>query len=393
MKYGLNVTVAGCGTVGAGVVGMLTSRDLTRAAGCEVKLKYVVDIKDVDLPQGVELTSDFDRALEHTDILVETIGGTGIAYAYTKKALERGVSVTTSNKALVAAHGDELKRIAAENNAWYLYEASVCGGMPALRPLGTCLAGNKIESISGIVNGSTNYLITRMLTGISFSAALGEAKSQGFVEANPDDDILGCDARRKLAILASTAFNSKLSDDAFIPAKGIEKLTMEDVVSFRSVGMAVKLIAHAKMTDNGWTGWVHPALVSKNSPLYGVDGVFNGLLIKGDYVDEVMFYGRGAGMKPTASAIVGDIIEIARSLDRPFASTHASQPAFVSPDGLMAQVACRVESGCKEPDIPVERCFELDDCRLYITKEDRLGKLLDNPAFGSNGIGIPLILV
>ena len=352
----IGAAVLGCGTVGSGVVKMLTDNRewIRRAAGQEICLKYVVDIREVDLPEGVELTGDFDKVLadDEVRVCVETIGGARIAYDYTRRALASGRTVVTSNKELVASHGDELIRLAEANGARYLYEASVGGGVPIVRPMENDLSGNRIRRVMGIVNGSTNYLLTRMEdTGASFDVALQEAKRLGYVEANPSADIDGHDARRKLAILAHTAFGSALADEALIPTTGISAVTEDDLKLAHAAGATVKLIARGERTADGWNGWVHPALVPVGHPLYAVRDVFNGILVNGDFVDDVMFYGRGAGSLATASACVGDVIDAARGAKAyarfeavaPFdAAAAVEMRAFVRvPEGTAIPEGCR----------------------------------------------------
>lgn len=332
------VAIMGCGTVGSGAMKMLTdnARAISRAAGCEVALTHVLDVRPVEVPQGVAKVSSLDEALSCADtrVFVESIGGVGIAYALTRRALSAGRHVVTSNKELVAEHGDELCALAADMRVTYRYEASVGGGVPIIRPLNTCLAGNRIERINGIVNGSTNYLLTRMeKAGFSFPAALGEAKELGYVEGNPDADLEGWDARRKLAILANTAFGAKFSDHNLIPTTGIKSITEADFEKAHALGGTIKLIAHARRVDQGWTGWVSPAFVPAGHVLSTVDDVFNGILVTGDFIGDVLFYGRGAGSLPTASAIVGDIIEVSRALDRPHhGDSWPTVPAFEEED-------------------------------------------------------------
>ncbi|MEG2859703.1 MAG: homoserine dehydrogenase [Clostridia bacterium] len=400
----MGVAVVGCGVVGSGVVKMLTQNraKIARAAGCDVRLKYIVDIKEVAAPEGTVVTADFDLVLADPEVqvIVETIGGAGIALKYTQRALEMGKSVVTSNKELVATSGDAFKALACEKNAWYLYEAAVCGGVPVLRPIKTCLAGNHITRLSGIVNGSTNYLITRMVeSGMSFQAALGEAKELGYVEQNPDADILGLDARRKLAILANAAFGAKLSDDALIPTEGIAHLNVRDMVCAKALGGQIKLIAHAERTRDNWTGWVRPALVANEHPLAMVKDVFNGLCVTGDCVEEVMFYGRGAGMMPTASAIVGDLIEMARAPENPISfDAEADVPAFVKPDCCLARLAMRVEEGVLAlcDAMPIDRVESRGAMTAVLTREAPLGELLQKAAgLAQVGVqaGIPLIVL
>ncbi len=328
------IAVMGCGVVGYGVVEMLieNAEQVSRICGCEVKPVYMLDIRDIPTPAGVKLVHNFDEILtDEVQIVVETIGGNRIAYEFTKKALMSGRHVVTSNKELVATKGDELKKIAAEHNVYYLYEASVGGGIPVLHPIMRCLQGNKLFGVDGIVNGSTNYLLTQMKEkGISFDEALVTAKQLGYVEADPAADVDGWDARRKLSILANSCFGSRLADEAIIPTTGIRNVKREDIEKAEELGGAIKLIAHAKLSDDGkqWSGWVSPCFVKKDCPLYGVVDVFNGIIVHGNYVGDTMFYGRGAGRKATASAVVGDIIEIARGgfiCEKPFENV----PAFV----------------------------------------------------------------
>ncbi len=329
------IAIMGCGTVGSGAMKMLTDNAwaISRSAGRDVKLQYVLDVRPVEVPEGVTQAASLDEALAcaETRIFVEAIGGCGIAFEMTRRALSAGRHVVTSNKELVAERGDELNALAAQNGVLYRYEASVGGGVPVIRPLNTCLSGNRILRIDGIVNGSTNYLLTRMeKSGLSFPAALGEAKQLGYVEGNPDADLEGWDARRKLSILANTAFGAKFSDDKKIPTTGIKSVTEADFERAHQLGGTIKLIAHARRSGEGWTGWVSPAFVPAGHMLFCVDDVFNGILINGDFVGDVMFYGRGAGSLPTASAIIGDIIEIARAIDNPHRpSNWDAAPAFV----------------------------------------------------------------
>ena len=334
----IGVAIMGCGTVGSGAMKMLTenAEHISRSAGRAIALTSVLDVRPVPVPPGVTQPASLDEALENADtrIFVESIGGLGVAYEMTRRALSAGRHVVTSNKELVAERGDELNALAAQHGVMYRYEASVGGGVPVIRPINTCLSGNRLEAISGIVNGSTNYLLTRMeKAGLSFPAALGEAKLLGYVEGNPDADLEGWDARRKLAILCNTAFGAKFTDDKKIPTTGIKSVTEADFERAHALGGTIKLIAHARRTGEGWTGWVSPAFVPEGHMLYTVNDVYNGILVSGDFIGDVLFYGRGAGSLPTASAIIGDIIEIARAMDRPLLPTEwASVPEFVPED-------------------------------------------------------------
>ncbi len=344
----IKVAVMGCGTVGTGVIKMLSENraEIRRATGEDVRLGYALDVRPVEVPEGASYTDRFDDLMEDASlgIACETIGGVGVAYKFTKALLSRGVNVVTSNKELVATHGDELFALAASRGVQYLYEASVGGGVPIIRPIRTDLAGNRLTKVCGIVNGSTNYLLTRMEeVRLSFPAALAEAKALGYVEANPAADVEGWDARRKLAILANCAFGAKLSDCDLIPTEGIGKITERDMACARALNGAIKLIANAEKRENGWAGWVHPALLREFHPLSRVRDVFNGIMVTGDFVDEVMFYGRGAGSLPTASAILGDVIEIARGM-KPMPRDGADAPAFLRADAEVGQLMVRIEA-------------------------------------------------
>lgn len=313
----IGVAVMGCGVVGSGTVKMLTQNAdrVCRAAGTDVRLRTALDIREVAVPEGVAYTARFEDVLEDPaiSIAVETIGGCNAAYTYTKRLLAAGKSVVTSNKELVAEKGDELLEIARQSGARYLYEASVAGAIPVLRPIGLCMAGNRFLGVEGIVNGSTNYILTRMEKGAaSFSSALEEARMLGYVEGNPSADIDGHDARRKLAILAHDAFGSRFSDSVCVPCEGIRAVVTEDIRAAKLFGGKVKLIARAKAEEGFWTGSVRPTVVLGGHSLCGIDDVFNAVLLRTDFADETLFIGRGAGSLPTASAVVGDIIDIAK---------------------------------------------------------------------------------
>ena len=350
----IGVAVLGCGVVGYGVVQMLINNKeaVRRAAGQAVTPLYMLDLRDMETPPGVTLTHDPEAVFSDpaVNVAVETIGGTRAAYEFTKRALASGRHVVTSNKELVAAHGDELTKLAAERGVSYLYEASVGGGIPVLHPILRCLKGNRLIGVDGIVNGSTNYLLTQMREmGVSFPAALGEAKRLGYAEADPAADVEGWDARRKLAILANACFGSRFDDEAKIPTTGISGVTEADMQAASAFGGAVKLIAHARLSEDGgrWSGWVHPAFVPASHPLYGVNDVFNGIMAHGNFVGDVMFYGRGAGREPTASAVVGDVIEIARGIPVMPAPTDAPAPAFSAGDEPIRRLA-RFDAAARE---------------------------------------------
>lgn len=312
------IAILGFGVVGAGTYEVIekNAEDIKRKCGEPIKVKRVLDVRDFhDHPAQAILTTNFDDILhdDEISIIVESIGGIWPAYEHTKAALAAGKSVVTSNKELVAQHGEKLLELAAQHNARYLYEASVGGGIPIIRPLEHCLAANKITEIFGILNGTTNYILTKMLhEGESFDDALAAAQAKGYAESNPTADVEGYDTCRKIAILAALAFGKHVPS-AEIPTEGITKVTLADMQKAEEKGCVIKLIGHAKLEENGEiTCKVAPMPIPKESPLSSVNDVFNAIMVTGDSVGDVMFYGRGAGALPTASAIVGDIIDIIR---------------------------------------------------------------------------------
>ncbi|MBQ3223115.1 MAG: homoserine dehydrogenase, partial [Clostridia bacterium] len=314
----IGVAILGCGVVGSGTVKMLMENRerINRAAGVEVVLKAILDKRPVEAPRGVLVTNNFDDILNDPEIgiIAEAMGGVGDAYDYTKRALEAGKSIITSNKELVSAHGDELEEIGSRMGVRYLYEGAAGGAIPIIRPINLCLGGNHFQQITGIVNGSTNYLLTRMEEqGISFPTALDEAKRLGYVEADPSADVEGHDARRKIAILAHEAFASRFDDHSKVPCEGISRVTQEDIRAAELFEGRIKLIARACMQGETWTGSVRPCFVPRGHSLYNIRDVFNAVQIHTDFAGETTIAGRGAGSMPTASAIVGDIIDAAKN--------------------------------------------------------------------------------
>lgn len=314
----INVAVIGYGVVGSGVVEIIKKNcaSISQKAGKEIKVKKVLDIRDFDdTCADKELLTKNPQDVfgdESISIVIETIGGAKIAYEYTKKALESGKHVVTSNKELVATHGPELLKLAKKNKINYLFEASVGGGIPIIRPLNRCLAANEIYSIVGILNGTTNYILTQMRRdGKDFDVALKEAQKNGYAEADPTADIEGHDSCRKIAILSSIAYN-EFVDYKDINTEGISKLTLTDIKYAESLNSSIKLIAMSEKIGDKIVARVSPALVDKDNPLFNVEDVFNAIVVKGDAIGEAMFYGRGAGKLPTASAVVADVIEIVK---------------------------------------------------------------------------------
>lgn len=314
----INVAVLGYGVVGSGVVEIIKKNceSISQKAGQEIRVKKILDIRDFDdtCPDKDLITKDPQEVFgdDSISIIVETIGGAKIAYEFTKRALESGKHVVTSNKELVATHGPELLKIAKNNNINYLFEASVGGGIPIIRPLNRCLAANEIYSIVGILNGTTNYILSQMKRdGKDFDVALKEAQKNGYAEADPTADIEGHDPCRKIAILSSIAYN-EFVDYTKIYTEGISKITLTDIEYAESLNSSIKLIAMSEKIGDKVFARVTPALVDRDNPLYNVEDVFNAIVVKGDAIGEAMFYGPGAGKLPTASAVVADIIEIVK---------------------------------------------------------------------------------
>ena len=315
----VNIAVLGHGVVGSGVVEVLgkNGTSIARKAGSEINIKYILDKRDFpDSPYRDKFVKDFSVILEDdsVSVVVEVMGGVHPAYDFVKASLERGKSAVTSNKEMVAAKGAELLAIAREKNVNFLFEASVGGGIPIIRPLHQCLAANEIDEIAGILNGTTNFILTKMIKeGMAFDAALKLAQELGYAEANPAADVEGHDACRKICILASLAFGSHVYPDK-VRTQGITNLTLEDVQYAEAEDCVIKLIGRAHRTAGGKVfAMVGPALISRESQLAGVDDVFNGILVRGDATGDVVFYGKGAGKLPTASAVMGDVIDCVKA--------------------------------------------------------------------------------
>ena len=310
------IAIMGFGTVGAGVaeVARMNASSIAAKMGEEVYVKYILDVRDFpDSPYADRMIKDFS-IIENdpeVEVVVETIGGARVALDFTRRALKAGKHVVTSNKELVATYGRELLEIAKEQNVNYLFEASVGGGIPLLRPLFQCLAANEIEEIAGILNGTTNYILTRMVKGgVSFAEALKEAQAKGYAEADPTADVEGIDAGRKICILSDLAWGKEV-EPAKVRMEGISKLDLQDVAIASAAGYSVKLLGRAmRMEDGKIAAFVAPHLVPQTSPISHVEDVFNGVSIRGNAVGEVMFYGRGAGDLPTASAVMGDVLDV-----------------------------------------------------------------------------------
>ncbi|MCG8501059.1 MAG: homoserine dehydrogenase [Firmicutes bacterium] len=317
----VKIAVMGFGVVGSGVVDVIkkNAESIRRKAGKSIIVKHILDIRE--FPESLErhlLTKNVDDIMndDEVSIVVEVMGGVEPAYAFTKRALLAGKHVVTSNKELVAAHGAELLAIAKEKNINYFFEASVGGGIPIIRPLNQCLAANEIAEINGILNGTTNYILTQMIRkGQSFEDALQDAQEKGYAERNPAADVEGHDACRKIAILSALSFGKHV-DSEKIHTEGITKISLEDVEYAEEMGSVIKLIAVSKKLGDKVFARVSPMIIPREHPLAGVEDVFNAILVKGDAIGDVMFYGRGAGKFPTASAVVADVIDIVKNIDR-----------------------------------------------------------------------------
>lgn len=316
------VGVIGYGVVGSGTVELFEKNReaISKKVGRDCDIKYVCDLRDFPGdPFEDKLVKDFNVILndEEIEVVAEVVGGATFAYEYTKKLLEKGKSVVTSNKELVATHGAELLSIARAHNCNYLFEASVGGGIPIIRPLNKCLAGNEIEQISGILNGTTNFILTKMIKEqMDFETALKMAQELGYAEKDPTADVEGHDACRKICILGSLAYGKQIYPD-MVHCSGISKITLDDVEYAENAGYAIKLIGSVKPAGDGHvSAIVCPRLVSKSNLLASVDEVYNAISVTGDGVGDVLFYGQGAGKLPTASAVVGDIIDCLKHHNR-----------------------------------------------------------------------------
>ncbi len=333
----VQIAVMGHGVVGSGVVELLSSHkdSLASRAREEIRVKYILDLRDFpDSPFADRFTKDFSVILNDPEvkIVVEVMGGLKPAYEYVKKCLEAGKSVVTSNKELVAAKGADLLKTAEEHNVNFLFEASVGGGIPIIRPLSQCLAANEVCQIAGILNGTTNFILTKMIRDeMSFEDALALAQKLGYAERNPAADVEGHDACRKICILASLAFGKHVYPEQ-VHTEGITKITLADVAYANSMDCVIKLIGYTKpMDDHKIIAMVAPFFVSKASQLSNVDDVFNAIMVSGDATGDVLFYGKGAGKMPTASAVVADVIDCVKHLDaRKYLGWNDGSPDYVA---------------------------------------------------------------
>lgn len=361
----IKAAILGYGTVGSGVYEVIKkNRDvITSRLGDEIQVKYVLDLRTFEGdPVQEVLVHDIDRIINDAEVAIvcETMGGENPAYEFTKRALESGKSVCSSNKELVEKHGPELIEIAKQHNCSYLFEASVGGGIPIIRPLRTSLAQEEILSITGILNGTTNYILTKMETeGLAFETVLARAQEKGYAERNPDADILGFDACRKIAILTSLAYGKKVHFED-IATEGITAITDTDFAYAKKMGATIKLFAKSVKKGDQHYALVAPFIVKPENPLYAVKGVFNAILVNCNMGGETMYYGKGAGKLATASAVVADVLDCARHLGKHLDIKWEDQKLAISPiDGAVRKFFVRVPSA---DETKVRKCLARSRC-------------------------------
>lgn len=377
----IKAAILGYGTVGSGVYNVITSnaRLVNERADRDIEIKYVLDLRDFPGdPVETVLTHDFEDIINDPEIkiVVEVMGGINPAFDFTKRCLEEGKNVCTSNKELVAEHGLELMKTARENDVNYFFEASCGGGIPIIRALNDCLTADDIDDITGILNGTTNFILTEMTeNGMSFGKALKQAQTNGFAERDPSADVDGFDPARKLAILASIVFGSSV-DYRDIYTEGIRQITAEDIKYASTLGYAVKLLAEAKRTEDGVRAYVAPFLVDPSHPLYPINGVMNAVYVHGNMLGDAVFTGAGAGSLPTASAVVADVIDAARHEGkRAYCGwKHDEKLALASNDSIKRKYLVRI---LEENEVNANKVFSPDGFLDTIS----IGELEDEIAF------------
>ena len=359
----IKAAIMGYGTIGSGVAEILEeNKDVIREkAGQEIRLKYVLDLRDFpDSPVADKIIHDFKQIEEDEEIriVVEAMGGLNPAYPFVKACLLAGKHVATSNKALVAAHGTELLEIARQKQVNFFFEASVGGGIPIIRPLYRCLEGERIEEITGILNGTTNFILTKMdEEGESFEAALKEAQSRGYAERNPEADVEGYDTCRKIAILTAMAAGREVHFED-IYTEGITRITDTDFKYAKRMGTSIKLFGTSRIHDGRASAFVAPMMIDRTNPLYSVNDVFNGILVKGNMLGPAMFYGSGAGKLPTASAVIADMIEAAQNLDSHVPMGWSEKPLCVEPiETASFRYFVRIAGSWTDREANVNTCF------------------------------------
>ena len=373
----VNIAVLGYGTVGSGVVEVINTNHeiINKRAGEEINIKYVLDLRDFpgDPVQQI-LTHDFNDILndDEVKVVVEVMGGINPAYTFVKQCLAAGKSVATSNKELVASHGPELLAIAKENNVNFLFEASVGGGIPIIRPLNTSITADEVTEITGILNGTTNYILTKMYQeGASYDEVLKQAQELGYAERNPEADVEGGDACRKIAILTSIVYGKHL-DYTKIHTEGITKISTEDFKYADALGVSIKLVGTTKKEGDTLYSFVAPMMLDENHPLSGIHDVFNGIFVHGNVVDDIMFYGRGAGKLPTASAVVSDVVDEVKHMGKNIMASWDAEPL---PIGDFRDAVNRFFVRVSADSITKEEVQKLFGDVTYVTAEGIDGEL------------------
>ena len=373
----VNIAVLGYGTVGSGVVEVINTNHeiINKRAGEEINIKYVLDLRDFpgDPVQQI-LTHDFNDILndDEVKVVVEVMGGINPAYTFVKQCLAAGKSVATSNKELVASHGPELLAIAKENNVNFLFEASVGGGIPIIRPLNTSITADEVTEITGILNGTTNYILTKMdQEGASYDEVLKQAQELGYAERNPEADVEGGDACRKIAILTSIVYGKHL-DYTKIHTEGITKISTEDFKYADALGVSIKLVGTTKKEGDSLYSFVAPMMLDENHPLSGIHDVFNGIFVHGNVVDDIMFYGRGAGKLPTASAVVSDVVDEVKHMGKNIMASWDAEPL---PIGDFRDAVNRFFVRVSADSITKEEVQKLFGDVTYVTAEGIDGEL------------------
>lgn len=373
----VNIAVLGYGTVGSGVVEVINTNHeiINKRAGEEINIKYVLDLRDFpgDPVQQI-LTHDFNDILndDEVKVVVEVMGGINPAYTFVKQCLAAGKSVATSNKELVASHGPELLAIAKENNVNFLFEASVGGGIPIIRPLNTSITADEVTEITGILNGTTNYILTKMdQEGASYDEVLKQAQDLGYAERNPEADVEGGDACRKIAILTSIVYGKHL-DYTKIHTEGITKISTEDFKYADALGVSIKLVGTTKKEGDTLYSFVAPMMLDENHPLSGIHDVFNGIFVHGNVVDDIMFYGRGAGKLPTASAVVSDVVDEVKHMGKNIMASWDAEPL---PIGDFRDAVNRFFVRVSADSITKEEAQKLFGDVTYVTAEGIDGEL------------------
>ena len=373
----VNIAVLGYGTVGSGVVEVINTNHeiINKRAGEEINIKYVLDLRDFpgDPVQQI-LTHDFNDILndDEVKVVVEVMGGINPAYTFVKQCLAAGKSVATSNKELVASHGPELLAIAKENNVNFLFEASVGGGIPIIRPLNTSITADEVTEITGILNGTTNYILTKMdQEGASYDEVLKQAQELGYAERNPEADLEGGDACRKIAILTFIVYGKHL-DYTKIHTEGITKISTEDFKYADALGVSIKLVGTTKKEGDTLYSFVAPMMLDENHPLSGIHDVFNGIFVHGNVVDDIMFYGRGAGKLPTASAVVSDVVDEVKHMGKNIMASWDAEPL---PIGDFRDAVNRFFVRVSADSITKEEVQKLFGDVTYVTAEGIDGEL------------------